>query len=93
MSFAAKGADFLEYKVNSLKTLPRTRIHVIDNRCKGCGFCIEFCPEDVLGFSEKPNQKGYHPPTVRKSENCIQCNKCEFVCPEFAIFLSNVVKS
>jgi 2-oxoglutarate ferredoxin oxidoreductase subunit delta len=67
-------------------------INIIENRCKECGFCIEFCPEDVLDFAEKPNKKGYHPPTVIKMENCIQCMRCELVCPELAIFLSKGVK-
>ncbi|UCH36945.1 MAG: 4Fe-4S binding protein [Candidatus Bathyarchaeota archaeon] len=63
------------------------KINLIDNRCKECGFCIEFCPKDVLGFADKPNTKGYHPPIVKNQENCILCARCEFICPELAIFL------
>lgn len=35
---------------------------VIDEeRCKGCGLCINACPKKVLSFSKKFNSKGYHP--------------------------------
>ena len=29
-------------------------------RCKGCGFCVEFCPRKVLFLSEEMNSLGYH---------------------------------
>jgi len=31
-------------------------------RCKGCSFCVEFCPTHVLALSSAFNSKGYHPP-------------------------------
>ncbi|MBK5102588.1 MAG: 4Fe-4S binding protein, partial [Desulfobacteraceae bacterium] len=37
-------------------------VHIIEDRCKGCGYCIEFCPRAVIEFSAHFNQKGYHPP-------------------------------
>ncbi|MFN4046656.1 MAG: ferredoxin family protein, partial [Acidilobaceae archaeon] len=30
---------------------PRGRPHINNDVCKGCGFCIEFCPIGVLEFS------------------------------------------
>lgn len=39
-------------------------VHIIDDRCKGCGFCIEFCPQDVLELSSQTNAKGYHLPEI-----------------------------
>ena len=59
---------------------------VIDDRCKGCGFCVEYCPRDVLVLSSGFNRKGYHPPRVLREGLCINCNLCEMLCPEFAIF-------
>ena len=61
-------------------------VHIIDNRCKGCGYCMEFCPRDVLELSHQFNNKGYHPPVVKKADACVNCHYCEIVCPEFAIF-------
>ncbi len=64
----------------------RGRIYIIKDRCKGCGFCIELCPRKVLEFSEEFNAKGYHPPKAVRPDACLDCNLCEIVCPEFAIF-------
>ncbi len=61
-------------------------VHIIDDRCKGCAFCVEYCPKDVLVMSEAFNRKGYHPPEVVKAGLCLNCNLCEMICPEFAIF-------
>ncbi|OGK12145.1 MAG: 4Fe-4S ferredoxin [Candidatus Riflebacteria bacterium RBG_13_59_9] len=66
--------------------IPRGEVHVIVDRCKGCEFCVEYCPKDVLEISEEFNAKGYHPPKVVKPEECVDCNLCEMICPEFAIF-------
>lgn len=30
------------------------------DRCKGCGFCIEFCPRQVLQMSVDLNIRGIH---------------------------------
>ena len=62
-------------------------IHIIDDRCKGCNFCIEFCPNEVLKESEKFNVKGYHPPEVAYPEKCVGCRICELLCPDFAIYV------
>jgi 2-oxoglutarate ferredoxin oxidoreductase subunit delta len=37
-------------------------------------------------MSEEFNRKGYHPPMTVKSGECVNCNLCEMICPEFAIF-------
>ncbi len=55
-------------------------------RCKGCGFCIEFCPTKALKFSEQYNAKGYHPPVLISQELCNGCNICGLLCPDFAIY-------
>ncbi|MBC8385524.1 MAG: ferredoxin family protein [Candidatus Cloacimonetes bacterium] len=66
--------------------LPKGKLHIIDDRCKGCGFCVEYCPKDVLRLSEKFNIKGYHPPEAYSEEECVNCGFCEMICPEFAIW-------
>jgi 2-oxoglutarate ferredoxin oxidoreductase subunit delta len=55
-------------------------------RCKGCGFCVEFCPTHVLALSSAFNSKGYHPPHVVAGEKCSGCDLCGMYCPDFAIF-------
>ncbi|MFQ6091368.1 MAG: ferredoxin family protein [bacterium] len=67
-------------------TTPHGELHIIKDRCKGCAFCVEYCPKDVLEMSEEFNVKGYHPPAVVKETDCVNCRLCEMLCPEFAIF-------
>jgi 2-oxoglutarate ferredoxin oxidoreductase subunit delta len=72
----------------SAATVPRGQVYVIPERCKGCRFCIEFCPKDVLAESTLTNAKGYRYPVVTsgKEDECGHCQFCTIVCPEFAIF-------
>ena len=63
-------------------------VHIDKNRCKGCAFCVEYCPKDVLELSEEFNVKGYHPPFIKKEDDCCYCQLCETICPEFAIFVT-----
>ena len=64
------------------------QIYIILERCKGCKFCIDFCPKDVLVESKDMNAKGYHYPVVAedKEDLCVHCQFCSIVCPEFAIY-------
>lgn len=66
---------------------PKAEIHIIADRCKGCGFCVEYCPQGVLELSDEFNAKGYHPPQVVKEDQCIGCMLCEAMCPDFSIFI------
>ena len=66
--------------------IPKGEIHLILDRCKGCEFCVEFCPRGVLEMSKDYNTKGYHYPVVAEPENCVECDLCEVLCPDFALF-------
>ena len=63
----------------------RGRVHIRVERCKGCEYCVEFCPQKVLKFSSDFNPKGFHYPVVVK-DVCINCSLCLSLCPEYAIF-------
>lgn len=67
---------------------PPGEVHVITERCKGCGFCVEFCPRDVLREAPGFNRKGYRYPEAVKQGACAECHFCELLCPEFAIFVT-----
>ncbi|MDD5092757.1 MAG: ferredoxin family protein [Dehalococcoidia bacterium] len=64
--------------------------HVIPDRCKGCGFCINFCPRHVLKESPEFNLKGYHFPYAANPADCTGCGLCELLCPDFAITANTV---
>jgi 2-oxoglutarate ferredoxin oxidoreductase subunit delta len=65
---------------------PRGKIYILKELCKGCSFCVEYCPKKVLELSEEFNKKGYHPPVAVTEEDCVNCGLCELICPEFAIY-------
>jgi 2-oxoglutarate ferredoxin oxidoreductase subunit delta len=67
--------------------VPHGEIYVLKERCKGCGWCIEYCPRGVLEVSDEINSKGYHPPSVADGRACVSCGLCELLCPEFAIYV------
>ena len=55
-------------------------------KCKECGYCINFCPrKTVLEKGAGINKKGYYPATVVGMEDCIACGTCAKVCAEAAI--------
>jgi 2-oxoglutarate ferredoxin oxidoreductase subunit delta len=63
-------------------------IHLIKDQCKGCGYCIEFCPKKVFEESEEINARGVHPPRIVDETKCLLCSFCTAVCPDFAIFVT-----
>jgi len=66
---------------------PKAEIRIIKDYCKGCGFCIAFCPMKVLEESDETNEKGFRPPRVVDESKCVLCGFCTAVCPDFAIFV------
>lgn len=53
-------------------------------KCKGCGYCIHFCPKEVLSLSSSFNMEGY--PYIQADESkCIGCGICYTMCPDNVI--------
>lgn len=69
--------------------IPHGIVHVIEERCKGCGFCVEFCPRGLLAMSVHTNSRGYHPPEIGDDLDCINCGLCALLCPDFAIYVED----
>jgi 2-oxoglutarate ferredoxin oxidoreductase subunit delta len=66
------------------RKLPRGRVTIFPNWCKGCDLCIEFCPAGVLGEGPGDRVVVLHP------EKCTACRWCESHCPDFAIFVTDI---
>ena len=73
-----------ESKARPKRRLPRGRVTVFPNWCKGCGLCVEFCPAGVL------EQGADEPVIVARPEKCTACRWCELHCPDFAIFVTDI---
>jgi 2-oxoglutarate ferredoxin oxidoreductase subunit delta len=69
--------------------VPCGHVRIIEERCKGCGFCVEFCPRHVLATSSRLNSKGYHLPEVTQDSHCLDCGLCMLLCPDFAIYVTD----
>ena len=69
------------------------RIEILKDRCKGCRFCIEFCPKKVYELSDELNSKGYQLPRIAKPDDCSECRQCDLYCPEFAIVLEEITEA
>ncbi len=92
MSDVAKAEVKGKNAAQGAKKKPRGRVRIRPEWCKGCGFCVEFCPTHVLILSEGFNAKGYHPPEVAHPEKCTACQLCAMYCPEFAIWSEKIAK-
>ena len=65
-------------------------VAIVAERCKECGFCIEFCPKQVLHKSDEINSKGYHSVYVSDITQCTKCDICGMICPDFAISVVDI---
>ncbi|MDL2281160.1 4Fe-4S dicluster domain-containing protein [Selenomonadales bacterium OttesenSCG-928-I06] len=59
--------------------------------CKGCGLCIEKCPEKCIAWSTELGVYGT-PRVEPKMDQCIICGICETVCPDCAITVKRAPK-
>ena len=73
--------------------MPKGTVVIDRERCKGCGLCIAFCPQDVLAYSPEYNQSGYKVVCPKKPECCIGCAFCAQTCPDVAIEVYREKKS
>lgn len=57
------------------------------DRCKGCHYCIEVCPNEFLTPSTELNSHVQYPPQVVDGKECRFCGTCEITCPDFSIYI------
>ncbi len=62
------------------------KITIREDRCKGCGLCVEACPKKILQLSTTViNSKGHYPAQITEPEKCIACAFCATMCPDCVI--------
>jgi 2-oxoglutarate ferredoxin oxidoreductase subunit delta len=74
------------------KPAPKGTIYLKEEHCKGCSYCVVFCPTNALAMGGRMNRKGYHLPELVAPEACNGCDMCGMFCPDFAIFGVNFKK-
>lgn len=62
------------------------KITVDQQFCKGCGLCVDACPENLMALDmEQISQKGYNPAYCTDEQKCNSCLACAQMCPDVAI--------
>ena len=63
------------------------KIVIDQKRCKGCGLCVAFCPQQIIALdTDKLNASGYHPAhLIENEQDCTGCTVCAVVCPDTCI--------
>lgn len=68
-------------QASKAKRKTKGTVEVRVDECKGCGYCVDVCPQKVLRISDGLNRKGYHPMEYL-GEGCTACGICFYACPE-----------
>ncbi|MCS7259518.1 MAG: 4Fe-4S dicluster domain-containing protein [Anaerolineae bacterium] len=66
--------------------MPKGRIVIHVEACKGCQLCTSVCPSGLIRMSASFNRKGYRPAElVDPTGRCTGCALCAMICPDAAI--------
>jgi len=61
------------------------KIVIYRDKCKGCSFCVDTCPKDLIQVDKELNIQGYLPALIENNDDCTGCALCAEVCPDVAI--------
>ena len=53
-------------------------VKVDEEKCDGCGSCVDVCPVEVLEIVEEKSK-------VKNPDECLACGACEVQCPNTSI--------
>jgi 2-oxoglutarate ferredoxin oxidoreductase subunit delta len=63
----------------------KRKLHIDRERCKGCLFCVQFCPGGALAVSKSVNKKGLRYVELVDEDKCTGCGMCFMMCPDCVI--------
>ena len=70
------------------------RLEVDEGFCKGCMYCVEFCPVDALEASDEVSGRGFALPRMKEGTSemgdCMGCGFCTLICPDLALTVRGV---
>jgi len=59
------------------------QVEVDNEKCIGCGECVDICPEDVYEMQDEKS-------VPVNAENCVGCESCIEVCEQDAIAITEM---
>lgn len=65
--------------------MAKGKVEIRAESCKSCGYCVKFCPKNVLAIGDQVNSKGYRYVVAANPDECTGCTSCGVVCPDAAI--------
>ncbi|MEI7667830.1 MAG: 4Fe-4S binding protein [Erysipelotrichaceae bacterium] len=67
------------------------RVIFAEDKCKGCGLCVEACPVHILTLdTTRINAIGYNPAYCMEEEKCVACTNCALMCPDSVITVERI---
>ena len=61
------------------------KVKVDNDKCTGCGTCVEVCPVNVFELKNLPEYPDTQKSVPEREEDCIACMACVTSCPAEAI--------
>jgi len=67
------------------KNIMRGKIFIDKDKCKGCEYCIMYCPKKCIELSREINMRGVHYAVFVDPIECTGCGICARMCPDVCI--------
>ncbi len=72
--------------------MKKGKIKINEERCKGCGLCVNECRRECIKMGERVSKSGYILAEFDNTKGCNACKLCAIACPEAAIEVFELVE-